>query len=101
MTHVRVIYHQDAGAWWADSPDLDGYVAVAESLDDLRVLVREGVAFHLETDAPVEILESTDRGSTVGTWRIKEFPEAFASAGTANPTRGQVRAHSPMVIIPA
>lgn len=57
MTTVRVEYHHEPDGWWADSPDVPGYVAAGDSLHEVRQLVREGLPFYLEQEA-VEILES-------------------------------------------
>jgi len=43
-----VIYEPGPDNWSAFVPDLPGYAATAETLDELRALVREGVPFHLE-----------------------------------------------------
>ncbi len=44
---VRVAYHEDQGLWWADSEDIDGFVATGNSLSEVRALVHEGLPFHL------------------------------------------------------
>jgi predicted RNase H-like HicB family nuclease len=43
-----VIYERAPNNWSAYVPDLPGYAAGADTLDELRELVREGVPFHLE-----------------------------------------------------
>jgi predicted RNase H-like HicB family nuclease len=53
---VRVAYHEDQGMWWADSEDVDGFMATGNNLGDVRALVREGLAFHL--GHAVEVRES-------------------------------------------
>lgn len=50
MERVTVVYHRDPDAWWADSQGVPGWTATAETLDELRVLVEEGVHFALERD---------------------------------------------------
>lgn len=89
MTQVRVIYHQEAGSWWADSPDLDGFVAAADTIDQLRELVREGVAFHQETDVPEDLLEVMDTGAPVVTVAFWSFPGEAISEPTSNPSRAR------------
>jgi predicted RNase H-like HicB family nuclease len=54
MRRVRIQYHCD-GQWWADSPDLPNYTAVADSFAELRDLVLEGVEFVV--GEPVIIVE--------------------------------------------
>lgn len=53
---VRVVYHFEDGAWWADSEDSPGYYAGGGgSFEQFRERVREGLVFHL--NEPVEISE--------------------------------------------
>lgn len=47
MITIRVTYHHEEGVWWAESADVDGFSATAESLRELRGLVKEGLEFHL------------------------------------------------------
>jgi len=56
MTAISVNYHHEADAWWADSPDVEGFVAAGADLHEVRDLVREGLPFYLD-DATVEIDE--------------------------------------------
>jgi predicted RNase H-like HicB family nuclease len=51
MNTVSVEYHPDPAGWWADSLDLPGWSAAAETVDELRTLVEEGVHFALGSDA--------------------------------------------------
>jgi predicted RNase H-like HicB family nuclease len=50
MEPVFVTYHHEDDGWWADSQQVTGWSATAETLDALRVLVEEGVRFALERD---------------------------------------------------
>lgn len=43
-----VIYQRGPNNWGAFAPDLPGYGATAETLDELRELVREGIPFHVD-----------------------------------------------------
>lgn len=43
-----VIYEPGPPNWSAYVPDLPGYAAAADSLEELRGLVREGIPFHIE-----------------------------------------------------
>jgi predicted RNase H-like HicB family nuclease len=52
MTFVHVIYHYEQAGWWADSPEIDGWTATADSIDELRTLAEDGVRFVLD-DADV------------------------------------------------
>ena len=49
---LRIQYHEDAGSWWADSVDVPGFTAVAESLPELRPLARIGVGHFLGKQVP-------------------------------------------------
>jgi predicted RNase H-like HicB family nuclease len=43
-----VVIEQSATGYGAYVPDLPGCVAVAETEDEVRVLIREAIAFHLD-----------------------------------------------------
>jgi predicted RNase H-like HicB family nuclease len=43
-----VVYERGPENWGAFAPDLPEYGATAQSLDELRELVREGIPFHIE-----------------------------------------------------
>ncbi len=43
-----VLYEKGRNNWGAYAPDLPGYGATAETLEELRELVREGIPFHVE-----------------------------------------------------
>jgi predicted RNase H-like HicB family nuclease len=47
MTYPVFIERTDTG-YSAYVPDLPGYIAAAETLEELRALVREGIPFHIE-----------------------------------------------------
>jgi len=47
MTYT-VNFEQGATSWGATVPDLPGCIAVAESLDELRELIREAIGHHIE-----------------------------------------------------
>jgi predicted RNase H-like HicB family nuclease len=50
METIRVIYHHEDQTWWAESPDVAGWTAAADTYDEVRVLAEEGVRFALERD---------------------------------------------------
>jgi len=51
MDRIRVIYHDEPPyGWWAESPDIAGWTAVASTFDAVRQLAEEGVPFALERD---------------------------------------------------
>lgn len=54
---IAVVFHYEDGKWWAEAADVPDYVAWADTFDELRALVAEGLEFHLER--PVEIVAIT------------------------------------------
>jgi predicted RNase H-like HicB family nuclease len=50
MDTIRVIYHHEDGAWWAESPDVVGWSAAANSYPATRQLAEDGIRFALERD---------------------------------------------------
>jgi len=48
MRSVTVLYHREPPGWWAESEDIEGWSAAAESLSELQRLVHDGVRFALE-----------------------------------------------------
>jgi predicted RNase H-like HicB family nuclease len=47
MRLVRVVYdHEEGGGWTAESPDASGYIAYAETFEELRPLAHAGLRFH-------------------------------------------------------
>jgi predicted RNase H-like HicB family nuclease len=54
MKPVRVNYHCEEGSWWAESPDIKGWTAVADTWEELMKLVEEGIPFALECEAELE-----------------------------------------------
>ena len=50
METVRVIYHHEADGWWAESPDVDGWSAAADTYAEVAKLAGEGIPFALERD---------------------------------------------------
>jgi predicted RNase H-like HicB family nuclease len=65
MTTIRVRYHREPEGWWADSPDLGGFVASGRDLAEVRELAKDGVPFYLD-DEKVELVEElADSGAPV------------------------------------
>jgi hypothetical protein len=51
MNRIRVIYHDETPhGWWAESPDIAGWSAAADSYPALHQLAEDGVRFALERD---------------------------------------------------
>lgn len=55
MTQVRIRYHHEPEGWWADSPDLPGFSAAGDTLEEVRELASAGVEF--ATNEPADIVE--------------------------------------------
>lgn len=55
MDRIRVYYGQDADTWFATSPEIPRWTAVADTVEALHQLVEDGVRFALERD-DVEVL---------------------------------------------
>ena len=47
METVRVIYRHESDGWWAESSDVGGWSAAAESYAEVEKLAEEGVPFAL------------------------------------------------------
>jgi predicted RNase H-like HicB family nuclease len=54
MERIRVIYHHEDGSWWAESPEVKGWTAVADSYAEIVKLVEEGIPFALEREVELE-----------------------------------------------
>jgi predicted RNase H-like HicB family nuclease len=59
VVHIR--YHFDGpddgqdGAWWADSPDVEGFSAAGDTFEEVRRMAHQGIAFFVgQTVAVVE-----------------------------------------------
>jgi len=58
MRAVAVVYHLEDGYWWAEADDAAGFVAGADTFDETRARVREGLEFEL--GEPIEVDERFD-----------------------------------------
>jgi predicted RNase H-like HicB family nuclease len=54
MEPIRVIYHREPEGWWAESPDVAGWTAVADSYSEVLKLAEEGIPFALEREVEME-----------------------------------------------
>jgi predicted RNase H-like HicB family nuclease len=50
MRQARVIYHEEAQGWWAESPEVPGWSAAGGSFDEVRALAEEGLPFFEEEE---------------------------------------------------
>lgn len=61
MRTLTVTIRREEGSWWVRSDDMPGYVAVGDSLEEVRGLLAEGVPFYFDDDPePFEIIEVFD-----------------------------------------
>lgn len=100
---VEVIIHLDlievegsppVTSWWADSPDVAGWIAGADSLADLVNATKEGLAFFLDrSDVVVKFIldpeqnavPPTDRPQSTASVDGREIDESTrSSSGAAN-----------------
>lgn len=81
---VSVTYHAEAGTWWAESPALPGFTAVAEDFAGVRALVAEAVS------------EEYPGATIVPSYQVADasLPTSW-SASRAVATGAQVADHSP------
>lgn len=42
---ARIIYHREVDGWWAESPDVEGWSAAADTCTEVRQLAMDGVWF--------------------------------------------------------
>jgi predicted RNase H-like HicB family nuclease len=50
MDTIRLIHHHEPHGWWAESPDIEGWSAAADTYEELHDLAEEGVRFALGRD---------------------------------------------------
>ena len=48
MNIFNVIVHEEEGRYWAEVPDLPGCVTEADTLDELKVMLKEAISLYLE-----------------------------------------------------
>ncbi|MDX6622396.1 MAG: hypothetical protein QOE75_328 [Solirubrobacterales bacterium] len=69
MEALRVIYHHEDGAWWAESPDVERWYAAGESYPEVRRLAVEGIPLALGRE-----VESSTSFPLASAWlRSSEF----------------------------
>jgi predicted RNase H-like HicB family nuclease len=103
MRQIIMTIHREDDSWCADSPSLPGFYAAGDSIDDLRVNIREGVAFELD-DAPHAIVETSIEGwkpwadaSSSGQALISSFTEQFGYVPQKRPA-ARPRTNAPLAL---
>lgn len=84
MTTVRVKYHREPEGWWAESPDIDGFVASGTSLHEVRELTREGLPFYLD-GAEFDLVEEGPASAVVVDWSVQAAAMAQAVTSSMAP----------------
>ncbi len=75
MHQISIITHHENGTWWAESDDLPGFSAAADTFEELKTLVFDGVDFYVEENGRL-------RGFAL------DIQPAELNAWTRTPTRG-------------
>lgn len=66
MEPIRVIYHHEPEGWWAESPDVKGWIAAGDSYPEVLKLAKEGIPFALECDeSAVELKHFVPAGESI------------------------------------
>lgn len=74
---VKIVYHRDEGAWWADSPDMPGFSAIGDTFDGTRKLALEGIPFYFDGNRPDIVDERMENGAS-----LMPTPATTAPRGT-------------------
>jgi predicted RNase H-like HicB family nuclease len=85
MRRITVDYHREGSSWWAESVDLPGFSAAADTRAELEDLVREGVDFALDGE-PFVLVEATGWKTgefTVSATGVSTFPEQRTTGSAA------------------
>jgi predicted RNase H-like HicB family nuclease len=61
MTIKAVVHQAEEGGLWAEVPALPGCVTQAETLDELRVNLKEAIELWLDADVPVPTPAGSDQ----------------------------------------
>lgn len=76
---VKIVYHRDEGAWWADSPDMPGFSAVGDTFDDTRKLALEDIPFYFDGNRPDIVDERMENGASLMPGSVMFFPRPTES----------------------
>lgn len=82
MRHITLVIHREADGWWAEAPELPGFSAAAATVDALREVARDGLAFHLD-DEPFEVYEHTIDHTPKSLWNEIVTTSVGAAQGVA------------------
>lgn len=59
MREIQIFMHEEPEGWWAESPQMPGWSAAAETAEELQALAAEGVEF--EGLAPANLVFVVER----------------------------------------
>lgn len=97
---ITVRYHAEDTTWWAESADLPGFSAAADSLREVRRLVHAAVADLTEDDG-YELLEAQESGAPVIDWDVRTAPVSLWTAPLGARSQGEAasatKAQAPVV----
>ena len=65
MRTVSLRYHRGDNAWWADSDDMPGFSAAADTFNAIRKEAWDGVRFYFDDQYATNIKEYTEDGAQV------------------------------------
>ncbi|MBB4913392.1 type II toxin-antitoxin system HicB family antitoxin [Streptosporangium saharense] len=90
MRKVTVVYHHEDNIWWAEStePDLQTFAATGGTLDEVRELAKEGIAFYLD-NAEIELDERYDQDRPVVVHFLMRSATGIADALTVSAGLGR------------
>jgi len=106
---IEYLIHLDAAkidgrielSWWAESPQLAGWTAVADDLDQLRSFIRESQAVFFEAPVPyterlagklydaAELAAHFGRANTAASCSVKYASVVYANTGTSGYPGGE------------
>lgn len=82
MRQITIVIHRETDGWWAEAPELPGFSAAAATIDSLREVTRDGLAFHLD-DEPFAIFELTVDHTPRSMWTEFVTTSVGAAQGAA------------------
>jgi predicted RNase H-like HicB family nuclease len=97
---VTLVYHRELEGWWAESPDIKGFVAGGETLAEARAMAEEGLRFYLSESDDIEIVEVLPEGFTVLGVHTKPGSNISVSASGMSVTAAMPAIRSPIASAP-
>lgn len=82
MRQVRVIYHGEPEGWWADSPDLPGWIAAGGTFEEARIQALTGVPEFCEEPCIIAELGVPVATTPNSVERVADVLMQFTTSGT-------------------